>query len=96
MLLLYGAANRDETAFDAADVFDVDRENARHHVAFGNGIHFCMGAPLARLEATVAFERLFGRLANLRAADGKNDFANDWTAIFRGPRELHIEFDPLA
>jgi cytochrome P450 len=95
VLLLYGAANRDETAFEAADVFDVDRENARQHVAFGNGIHFCIGAPLARLEATVTFERLFGRLGTVRAAEGKNDFANDWTAIFRGPRELHIEFDPV-
>ncbi len=92
VLLLWGAANHDETAFDAPEEFNVERQNFRDHTAFGNGIHFCIGAPLARLEATVAFERLFARLPNLRAAEGRNDFANEWTAVFRGPREVHVEF----
>jgi cytochrome P450 len=93
VLLLWGAANHDEEAFEAPEVFNVERENAREHVAFGYGMHFCIGAPLARLEAKVTFERLFARLANLRLAPGKNDFANEWTPIFRGPRELHLAFD---
>ncbi len=93
LLLLWGAGNRDESVFECPERFDIERENVREHVAFGNGIHFCIGAPLARLEATVAFEQIFQRLPNLRAAPSKNDFANHWTPFFRGPAELHLEFD---
>jgi cytochrome P450 len=53
VLLLTAAAGRDATAFDRADVFDPDRAQIRH-LGFGKGPHFCLGAPLARLEAAVA------------------------------------------
>jgi cytochrome P450 len=56
-LLLFGSANRDERHWDGADRFDV-RRNPAGHVAFGHGIHHCLGAPLARLEARVALEEL--------------------------------------
>jgi len=60
--LFYGSANRDEEVFGAdADAFDVSRESARRHVAFGFGEHFCLGASLARLEARVLFEELLRR-----------------------------------
>ena len=59
-------------------------------------MHFCIGAPLARLEATVAYERIFARMHNLRLAASHDDPANDWTPIFRGPSELHIEFDTVS
>jgi cytochrome P450 len=55
---LLGSANRDDDAFPNADRFDLDRERSAH-VAFGNGVHFCLGAALARLEARVALEELF-------------------------------------
>jgi hypothetical protein len=57
LFLLFGSANRDEREFEHADRFDV-RRRMRRHLAFGQGIHFCLGKSLARLEARVAFEEL--------------------------------------
>ena len=54
-MVLFASANRDERQFPDPDRFDIDRKS-REHVAFGHGIHFCLGAALARLEARVAFE----------------------------------------
>lgn len=53
VLLFWGAANRDATEYDDPDRVDLDRRALRHHVAFGRGIHHCVGAPLARLEARI-------------------------------------------
>lgn len=61
VLLLVGAANRDERAFPDADAFDILRDTA-HHLAFGKGTHFCMGASLARLESRIALEAVQARL----------------------------------
>lgn len=60
VLVLFGSANRDEHAFPRADVFDLDRRPERH-LAFGRGIHFCLGAALARVEARVALQVLLQR-----------------------------------
>jgi cytochrome P450 len=60
MLCLIGAANRDETVFADADVFDVRRQ-IKHHLTFAYGPHFCLGATLARLEGRVALEELLAR-----------------------------------
>lgn len=61
VVLLWASANRDPAVFDDPDVFELDRPNARMHVGFGRGIHFCVGAPLARLEARIVVERLLAR-----------------------------------
>lgn len=86
VLLLYAAANRDEREFPDADRFDVGRAIDRH-VAFGHGIHFCLGASLARLEARVAFEELLRRFPD-------HDLATQcrWTQLVptRSPVSLPI------
>ena len=61
ILLLWASANRDERRFPDPDVLDLGRRPLRN-VAFGEGIHFCLGAPLAKLEARIAFEALFTRI----------------------------------
>jgi cytochrome P450 len=66
LILVWPAANRDNAGFDAPDEIRLDRAAPRQHVGFGWGIHLCLGAPLARLEARVTFERLLGRTSNVR------------------------------
>ena len=69
VLLLYGSANRDPRAFDSPDRLDVTRQH-NHHVAFGFGTHFCLGASLARIELRVMFEELLRRIPDWRLAEG--------------------------
>ncbi|CAM3003207.1 cytochrome P450 [Mycobacterium intermedium] len=65
MVLLLGAAQRDPAEFDRPDVFDPDRGTSRH-LGFGRGLHYCLGAPLARLEASVALSKLAARFPDAR------------------------------
>lgn len=64
VLMLIGSANRDERVFPAGDQFDISRTNAVQHLSFGTGVHFCLGAALARLEARVTLEEIFSRFPN--------------------------------
>ena len=73
VLVVYASANRDGRQFRDAERFDVRRDNARAHVAFGQGIHFCLGAALARLEGRIAFETLLTRLKNIRMTPGRRE-----------------------
>lgn len=93
VLLRFAAANRDGGVFPDPDRFDVTRPNAGDHLAFGHGIHFCVGAALARREMRVAFELLLGRLHAIRLAPGR-PVAHKPNALLRGLRELHLEFEP--
>ena len=67
MLVWEGSANRDDAAFDGADRFDI-RRDPNPHLAFGSGIHFCLGANLARLEIRLVFEELLTRFGALELA----------------------------
>ncbi|MEM9566181.1 MAG: cytochrome P450 [Actinomycetota bacterium] len=89
VLLLLGSANRDPSEFDDPDTFDLHRANARHHLSFGKGVHHCLGAPLARLEARVVLEELTFRAPDLRLADQELDYPP--IISFRGPRQLWLE-----
>lgn len=70
VMLRYAAANRDPAKYPEPDTFDVERSNARTHLAFGKGIHMCVGNMLSRKEMTVAFETLVARLDYLRLQEG--------------------------
>lgn len=70
LMVVYGSANRDEGQFPHADQFDMQRA-PNHHLAFGYGIHFCVGAFLARKQGQIAFETLCQRLPTLRLAPGQ-------------------------
>jgi cytochrome P450 len=92
LLIVYAAANRDPERFACPDDFDIARENVAKHVGWGHGAHFCLGAPLARLEGRIAFEQLFTRLRDIRPAPGRNDFTHYETLYFRAPKSLHLWF----
>ncbi len=92
ILLLLGSGSRDEEAFADGERFDIARPDAKRHLAFGNGAHFCMGAPLARLEMRIVLEELTRRLPGMRLVEGQG-----WeyvpTLTFRGVQKLRVEWD---
>ena len=86
--LMLGAANRDPSRFESPDQFITSRET-NPHVSFGAGIHFCIGAPLARLEMLIALQTLFKRLPNLKVAASPH-YKNVYH--FHGLEELRVTF----
>ncbi len=87
LLAMVGGANRDPEQFSDADRFDVTREENRH-LSFGMGPHFCLGAPLARLEADVAFGALLARFPELRIGEGGSERGG--TFLLRGPSRVAL------
>jgi cytochrome P450 len=92
VMLLFAAANRDELHFEDPERFDVDR-NPQAHLGFGHGVHFCLGASLARLEARIAFEALFERCRDFRLADPEVPLLE--SLFVRGPTRLRLEFESI-
>jgi cytochrome P450 len=82
MIILLNSANRDEDIFDEADALELARGNARRHVAFGYGIHQCLGQPLARMELQVVLPAVFRRLPNLRIEPGREVTFKDTSAAY--------------
>ena len=93
--VVYAGANRDADKFECPNDFDPARANAREHLSFGNGEHFCIGAGLARAEAQVAVEAMLDHLPNLRYA-ARHEAAYEDSFILRGLKTLDLDFDPPA
>jgi cytochrome P450 len=99
VMVVNGAANRDPQHFPEPDKFDLERSNARQQLAFGRGIHSCPGAPLARAEARIGFQRLLERTLSIRISDqhhgpaGARRFQYAPSFILRGLMQLHIQFE---
>jgi cytochrome P450 len=91
VFLYHLAANHDPTVFDRPERFDIRRPDAGKHIAFGYGIHFCLGAPLARLEMEIALPALLRRYPELRLADPAVAWKDNFT--LRGPKSLLLIAD---
>jgi cytochrome P450 len=102
VMVVNGAANRDPRRFENPNDFDIERTNARQHIAFGHGAHTCPGAPLARAEGRITIERILDRMDNISLSEKAHGPAcarhYDYvpTYILRGVSRLHLEFEPHA
>jgi cytochrome P450 len=89
VLVVAGAANRDESIYERPDRFDLGRASTRAHLTFGKGMHFCLGAALSRLEGTVALEVLLDRLASIEVREPfEPEYADN--AVLRTLRSLPL------
>ncbi len=95
IMLRYAAANRDPAKYADPDRFDPERQNARTHLAFGKGIHMCVGNMLSRKEMTVAFQQLLARLDDIRIADG-TELKVSPNLLLRGLISAPITFRKIA
>jgi cytochrome P450 len=88
--LMFGSANRDESVFPNPDAFDPERPNLKESVAFGRGAHFCIGAPLARLELRVLFEQIAKRVASFALPRGF-ELRYEPSYVLRGLAALELD-----
>jgi cytochrome P450 len=95
VFMCYHAGDRDQARFADPDTFDVERQNARQHLAFGHGPHLCLGAHVARLEARGAFTALLGRMAGFRLAEGSQMPDPIPSFLLSELGEMHVAFDPI-
>lgn len=90
LTLLWGSANRDESVFEKADQFILGRHNFNAHLAFGKGIHFCLGATLARMEAKIALEELFSSGKKLVLTEGSAEYHE--SLFIRCLKQMPVQF----
>ncbi|MGZ3459626.1 MAG: cytochrome P450 [Archangium sp.] len=90
VMVLFGSANRDPRKYQDPERFDITRD-VQGHLSFGYGVHFCLGAPLARLEAKVVFEEMLRRVRRFEFAPGQADSIDFGGSLFlRGPKSLRL------
>ena len=89
VLLVMGSANRDETVFDEPELFDIARKNARNHLSFGFGIHYCLGNLLAKLQVRVVLEEMTAKVPDLRIVANQHvEFGDNLS--FRAPTAVAV------
>lgn len=93
LFLWLAAANRDASVFPDPDRFDLHRPNADHHLAFGRGLHYCLGAHLGKVEARIVLDELTRRFPRLRLVPGQR-LSFHPNISFRGPQQLRVRPDP--
>jgi P450-derived glycosyltransferase activator len=93
VITLLAAANRDPEVYHNPDIFDIARTPEADHLAFSSGIHYCVGQPLARLEATVALQRLAERMPGLRRAGAVR---RRTSSVVRGPKRFPVQSGAAA
>lgn len=91
MLLMFAAANRDPAQFADPDAFCPQRPGVARHLAFGSGLHFCLGAPLAKLEVSIMVERIAARLPDIELVPGQH-FSYTPNTSFRSLRRLMVQW----
>jgi cytochrome P450 len=92
VIAVIGSANRDEERFENAGSLDLQRADTKH-IGFGRGVHFCLGAPLARIEAEIALRTLLERLPGLRLAIAEDDLYWRPIPLFRSLASLPVAWD---
>jgi cytochrome P450 len=95
IVIVFASANRDEAIYSDPDDFDPDRTGLREHLAFGKGIHFCLGAALSRLEGKVAMEELSRRLDSFSLPES-NEYQYFPSFLLRGLTRLDVDIVPAA
>jgi cytochrome P450 len=91
--VVLGSADRDPDSFENPDALDLTAKRQTRHLGFGHGQHFCLGAPLARLETEIALATLLRRLPGLRLAVAEHDLRRRFRGVFRRVDALPVAWD---
>jgi cytochrome P450 len=93
LMIKFGSANRDEQLFNQSADFDVTRDNLKSQIAFGQGVHHCIGAPLARQELIVSWKVILERMTNFQLPAGEEELKFLPSLLLHGPVDLNINFE---